>query len=74
MDVVIQASWQQIFFPSWNGISVFTWDPTSPNTTNLAIDDMVYNAGQVAVIPLPATLPLLAISLAGLFGIRRKRG
>lgn len=43
MDVLISASWQEIFFPGWNDVKTFTWDSLSPNSSNIAIDDFQYD-------------------------------
>lgn len=43
MDVIVSASWQEIFFPGWNDVKTFTWDSVVPDSSNIAIDDFQYD-------------------------------
>lgn len=69
-DVFVQNVWQQVSFVGWNNIKSFTWDPISPNVSNIAIDDIAYNQNNV---PEPATGMLLCIGIAGMTLRRRMR-
>lgn len=46
MDVIIAASWQQVFFPGWDDVTTFTWDSISPPVSNIAIDDFEFDVIQ----------------------------
>lgn len=68
---LIGAAWNQYVF-DWAGINVVSWDSISPNSSNIAIDDLEYNGG-MAPVPLPPALPILALGLAGLGLLRRRK-
>ena len=47
-DVVVDPAWQQVVFTGWTGVKSLTWEPISPDVSNVQIDDLNYNAGPVA--------------------------
>jgi len=51
--VVVGNDWQWVPL-DWPGITTFTWDPTSPDVTNITIDDLTFNAAPVIeYVPVP---------------------
>jgi hypothetical protein len=72
MDVVLSYQYGLlVVFTDWLNLKTFTWDPISPNVSNVAIDDFTY---EVSAAPLPAALPLFGcgVGLMSLFGWWRR--
>lgn len=55
--VVVGTDWQWVAL-DWPGITTFTWDPTTPDVTNITIDDLTFN-GTPAVPYVPVPVPSL---------------
>jgi hypothetical protein len=72
MNVNVTNVWQKISFINWTGVKTFTWDPTNPTVSNIAIDDFEYNASSTPVSE-PVSLALLGLGLAGIGFSRRKK-
>ena len=74
MDVAISATWQQISFTGWTGIDVLTWDSLDPDSSNIGIDDVVYNGStDPSPVPVPAAIWLFGTALIGLAGFGKPK-
>ena len=51
---------------------LYTQSDGTPSTLAILIDDVSYDT-HVTVVPLPASLPMLAMAVSGLVGWRRRR-
>ena len=60
---LISGTWTYHEF-NWDGITRFTWDPVSPDISNIGIDDFTYN------VPEPSSIALIA--MVGLISLRRR--
>ena len=48
-DVVVDAAWQQVTFSGWTGVKTLTWEPISPDVSNVSIDDVVYDGSSATL-------------------------
>ncbi len=57
---------------NWAGVSKITWDPTTPTSVNIAIDNFTYNnpIESAPAVPEPTTIALLGLGI--FFLIKRK--
>lgn len=67
----ITTDWQWVSF-EWAGISKFTWDPVSPNSTsNVSIDDFTYDGLPTVEpsVPVPTMSQWALVTLSMLIGL-----